>query len=118
MVARDNALSSLFDAREKLSDLIVAWAPDANATPEVRDAQTKQLNDLLLQRDRVNGAISEVIATAFKNIASQDLLQATNDLAAVTKQLAAFGQSIQKINEVLKIADAVVAAAGKVIAAV
>jgi len=115
MVARDVTLSSLFEARTKLADLIVGWAPDAAGSEAERQAQADLLNQLILQRDKVNGAINAVIAASFQAIPTLELEQAAGELARTAGELEAFGKSITQLNEVLRVADLVVQAAAKVV---
>lgn len=115
MVPRDITLSSLYEARRKLGDLIVAWAPDPKADLATREMQADQIGRLILERDRVNGAINGLIAAEFASIASQDLMEAAQALPAMTEKLSAFGKSIAEVNEVLKLADEIVQGAAKVI---
>ena len=112
MVARDITLGSLYDARAKLTDLIMDWTPDPKVGSTARDS----LNQLILERDRVNGAINAIIATAFANIATPELMSAAQDLGRLTGQLRTFGKAVAEVNEVIKIADAVVQGAARVIA--
>ncbi|OFX25073.1 MAG: hypothetical protein A2V77_05695 [Anaeromyxobacter sp. RBG_16_69_14] len=112
MVVRDITLGSLYDARAKLTDLIIAWTPDPSAESAARDS----LDQLILERDRVNGAINAIIATAFAGIATPELVSAAQDLARLTGQLKNFGKAVAGLNAVIKLADAVVQGAARVIA--
>ncbi|SRR5260370_42837 len=115
MVQRDVTLSSLFDVRRKLGELIVSWSPDPEADPATQNTQREQLNALILERDQINGAINAVIATEFAGIPSPALTQATQDLQVSAEKLDALGKTIAEINDVLKIADAVLQGAAMVI---
>src|SRR5919109_75334 len=114
MIARDTTLSSLYDARDKLADLIVQWAPDPCADPQARAAQADQLKGLILQRDQVNGAINAVIATAFQSVASPELVAASQELRGATDRLEQFGQTMDQLQGALKLADDIVQVASKV----
>jgi hypothetical protein len=115
MVPRDLTLSSLYDARRKLGELIVRWSPDPAADAATREAQIARLEQLILERDRVNGAISGIIGAEFEAIASPELMQAAQALPAIAEKLEAFGKSIAEVNEVLKVADEIVQGAAKVL---
>ena len=115
MVARDVALSALFDARAKLAELIVGWSPEPARSEAERRAQADKLNQLILERDKVNGAINAVIAAAFQAIPTPELEKATRELAQSARDLEAFGDSIAQLNEVLRVADLVVQGAAKVV---
>jgi hypothetical protein len=114
MVARDVALDSLYDARSALTALIVGWSPDPAADPAARAEQASGLEQLILERDRVNGAINAVIAAEFQDIATAELMAAARALGAATAQLKRFGKAIAEVNEVIKVADAIVQAAASV----
>jgi hypothetical protein len=115
MIARDTTLSALYDARDTLADLIVGWAPDPQADAQVRAEQARQLKQLILQRDHINGAINDVILTKFQNVATPELLAAAQELRATTDRLEQFGKAVDELNAVIRVADDIVGAAAKVI---
>lgn len=109
MIARDLTLSSLYAARDQLGALIVRWGPSSGSQPET-------LHQLLLARDQVSAAINAVIAVAFRDLPSPELLAAAKELSATTARLQSFGQSIAQVNEVLNAVEQAVSLAAKVIA--
>jgi hypothetical protein len=115
MSARDDLLENLYAARERLSDLIVGWTPDPAADPETRKKQAEGLKDLLAQRGQVNRKINEAIAAAFKDVASPELVAASEQLGSLTRELKRFGKTVADVNRVIGLADQVLAAASKVI---
>ncbi len=115
MRGRDEVLENLYAARDRLSDLIVAWSPDPAADVSTRKKQAEDLRALLDQRDQVSGKINEIVAAAFKDVASPELVAAAKELESRTATLQTFGKTVADVKGVIKIADQVLAAAAKVI---
>ena len=116
MLARDTALTSLFQARSKLTELIVGWAPDPKASAKTRAAQAAGLTRLLEQRDQVVGVINALVLTKFQTVATPELLAAAKVLQQTTAKLEEFGERLGQLESVLKVADQIVTAAGKLLA--
>lgn len=115
MRGRDEVLDNLYAARDRLSDLIVAWSPDPAADASTRKKQAEDLRALLDQREQVSGKINEIVAAAFKDVASPELVAAAKELESLTATLQTFGKTVADVKGVIKIADQVLAAGAKVI---
>lgn len=118
MIARDETLSSLFDARRRLTEFIVAFAPDPIADPQVRASQAAALEELIMRRDQVSGAINAVIAAAFKEVATPELLAAAREVRALADRMQELGKSIENLKDAIGFADEIVKATTKVVALV
>lgn len=103
-------LDTLFDDREKLSNLIIQLAP---TTPE----QVKQLQALMQRRDRLSMAIQDVInqditnSTAGITNACKQLDEASTELTKLAGTFADVASAITLVDQVVNVVAAVVTAA-------
>lgn len=100
---KTDVLDALFDARDKVSDLIVHVTPSAD--PERRAQDKSQLDALLRRRDRISGAINSVIEATFHR-AGADLDAAIEDLHRQTAQLNKLAETIAGVVSAIGAIDA------------
>ncbi|MGA3281361.1 MAG: hypothetical protein ABSD50_10305 [Smithella sp.] len=91
-------LQNLFDERDALSDIII------NSTPK-NDNDQKKMQAVMQQRDTITGAINQIIANKFNEVAATGLADKISDLAKLTDKLNALDKTLKNIDTVIQIAD-------------
>ena len=97
---RADTLQNLFDARDKLSDMIISLKPE-------NDDQRKQLERLMQRNDRITGAINQVIAAKFNEVAN-GLAEKVSNLEQQTAALNKLNNVINDVQNAIQIADEII----------
>lgn len=90
-------LQNLFDEQDALSDMII------NNTPQNENDQ--KLQTLMKQRDTITGAINQIIANKFNEVAATGLEDQISNLAKLTDKLNALDKTMKNIDTAIQIAD-------------
>jgi hypothetical protein len=108
---REEVLQNLFAERDAISDMIIDIEPQ-------NDDQRTQLQTLMQRRDRITGAINEVISAAF-NEAAAGLAGLVSDLEKQTGALKQLGKTIDDVagwialvDEIIKLVVSILTLAG------
>ena len=97
---RSDVLQNLFAQRDLISDMIIDLKPKK---PSERD----QLQALMQRRDRITGAINQVIAANF-NEAANGLADKISALEKKTDQLSKLGKTIDNVKTWIKVVDEII----------
>jgi hypothetical protein len=101
-------LDDLFAARDAVSTTII------NLTPQGNPAAQKQMQSLMRCRDKLTGAINQVIATMFNDVAP-GLDQAETKLQTQTDALAQLQSTFDQINAVAAAVDGIIQTVGSIV---
>jgi len=105
---RADILQNLFAQRDTVSDMIIDLSPN-------NDSERDQLHTLMQRRDRITGAINQVIAVKFNETAA-GLADKVSDLEKKTDQLNKLSKTIGNVNTAIQIADQIIKEATSILA--
>ena len=90
-------MKNLFDQRDALSDMIIEIKPR-------NEEERNQLRTLMQRRDGITGAINQIIAQKFNEVAEglEDKISALKEL---TDRLNQLGRKIDQVQAAIQIAD-------------
>ena len=97
---RTDVLQNLFAQRDAIASMII------NIKPR-NDSERKRLQALMQRRDRITGAINQVIAAQF-NEAAKGLADAVSALEKKTEALNSLGKTIDDVNTWIKTVDEII----------
>jgi len=106
-MTKTDTLQYLFGARDAVSNMIINSTPDS-------DDERKQLRNLMQRRDRLTGAINQVITSEF-NEAAKGLDDQVSAFENKTEELNGLGKTINDVEKWIEVVDAIVQLAAKVI---
>ena len=108
---KNDVLQALFSARDEVSNMLIQVSPGDGGN---QGQGNQQMQTLLGRYNSLTGAINQVIAANFNDLAS-GLQQAEDNLQAQVSQLQKINQTLANVANVVKAIDGVLQIVGQIV---